>query len=130
MVSVEAAVEPSRVRQGGLPSPRSNCVELRSSSLPTDSSGFATLVDCAGASAEDPETAVLGISLLFTLPGRAVETGLFGSGCSTRGALAFLFPRSLLVSEGFLCDGSSVFSSFIPAVPLEEQETPKNSIVP
>lgn len=124
VASVAAAAVLSEVRQEGFASPRSNCVAFCSPPPPPPPptpSGLATLVDCAGASAEDPGTDVLGISVFFTSSGRAAETGLFGSGCSTRGALAFLFPRSLLVNVGFFCDGSSVLSLFSLAVPLRRR---------
>lgn len=60
VASVTAAVVPSEVQSEGFPSPQSHCVEFWSS--PPPSLGLPTLVDCAGASAVDPDTDVLGIS--------------------------------------------------------------------
>lgn len=64
VASVTAAVVPSEVQSEGFPSPRSHCVEFWSSPPrpPSPPWGLSTLVDCAGASAVDPDTDVLGIS--------------------------------------------------------------------
>lgn len=51
----------------------------------------------------------------------------FGFGCSTAGALAFLFPRSRPASEGLLDADSGVLCSFVD-VPLEKKKKKKKVI--
>lgn len=77
-----------------LPSPHSDCVGLVSTAF----LDLSTPVDCSGLS----EKEVLGVSVSLDCSCRNFPADRFLSGCSATGVLAFLFPSSLLVSEGLL----------------------------
>lgn len=101
----------------------SNWTELRptsasslySNSLNWDFWDTSALADRAGVSAKESEEDVVGLSTSPDCSSFTAER--FGSGCSTAGALAFLFPRSRPASEGLLNADSGVLCSFVD-VPL------------
>lgn len=70
-----------------------------------------TLVDCTDISEKESEKEVVGVSMSLDCPRGASTVDRFVSGCSATEALAFLFPRSRLESEGFLNTESNVFGS-------------------
>lgn len=96
--SFDGAVALSEVLPEDFASLRSGCVDFGSPPF----LGVSTLVDCTGISAMKSEKDVVGVSWSVTCSQRVSGTDRFESSCSGTGALAFLFPRSLLESEGLL----------------------------
>lgn len=94
-----------------LPSPRSSCV----GSVSTAFLDLSTPVDCPGL----PEKEVVGISVSLDCSRGDSTVDCFLSGCSGKGVVAFLFPRSWLVSEGLLNIESNMFCSLFLDVPLK-----------
>lgn len=66
-----------------------------------------TTVDCPGLSEEE----MVGVSVSLNRSRGDSTVGRFVSGCSGAGVLAFLFPRSWLLSDGLLNAESSTFCS-------------------
>lgn len=98
-----------------VPSSRSDCV---GSGCPAFLD-VSTLLDCTGMSEKESEKEVVGVSMSLDCSLGASTVDRLVSGCSATGALAFLFPRSGLESEGFLNTESNVFGSLLLDVPLK-----------
>lgn len=96
--SFDGVVVLSEVLPEDFASPRSGCVDFGS----PPSLGVSTLVDCTGVAATESEKDVEGLSWSVNCSRRVSGADRFESGCSVTEALAFLFPRSLLESEGLL----------------------------
>lgn len=94
--SFDGAVALLEVLPEDFASLRPGCVDFG----PPPSLGVSTLVDCTGVVATEFEKDVEGVSWSATCLRRVSGADRFESGCSVTGALAFLFPRSLLESEG------------------------------
>lgn len=101
-----------------VPSPRSDCVD----SGRTAFLDVSTPVDCLGLI----ENEVVGVSVSLGRSRGASTVDRFVSGCSGTGVLAFLFPRSRLVSEGLLSIESNMFGSLLLDVPLNRIQTKQN----
>lgn len=74
-----------------------------------------TLVACRVLS----EKEVVGVSVSLDRSRGDSSVDRLVSGCSDTDVLAFLFPRSLLVSEGLRSEGSDGFCSPLPDLPLK-----------
>lgn len=96
-----------------VPSPCSECVGCGC----TTSLDVFTPVDCP----DLPEKEEVGVSVSLDRSRGASTVDRFVSGCSDTGVLAFLFPRSRLVSEGRLNIESDVFCSLFLDVPLKTE---------
>lgn len=96
-----------------VPSPRSHCVDsARTAFLDVSTVGL-------------PEKEVVGVSASLGDSRGASTVDRFVSGCSGAGVLAFLFPRSRLVSVGLLSTESKVLCSLLLDVPLKRIQTNK-----
>lgn len=76
-----------------------------------------TVLDCPGLS----EKEVVGVSVSFDCSRGDSTVDRFKSGCSDTGVLAFLFPRSRLVSEGLPNVELNIFCSLLLDAPLKRE---------